>query len=211
MRLRLPTLVIMAVLAGFPVAAQAPAPVAERITTHLGRTTRVSLFSNHVVVVSIRSDTEDFLHRAKLDFDEYMVYLQALERFASEIGNEPVGSDVHSRDSVATLILHIGPESPMVYRYSPLATLDLSVGKIASVMDDLQTRALAAKPGEYELEQWQPAIGDCVELRQGGTACVTAVGEDGTIELMRQGFAMTYTVAVENRAEVILEVLAETP
>lgn len=201
----------VAILAAFEATAQAPTPVAERTSTHLGRTTRVSLFSNHVVVVSIRSDTEDYVHDATLDYGKYMVYLQALSLAAEEIGAEPVASDIESRDSVTTLIIHVGPDAPRVFRYSPLSSLSLPVSKIASVMDDLQTRALAALPGEFEIMQWRPEIGDCVELRQGGEACVRSISEDETIVLMHEDIVMTYTVEKENRAEVILRIIEPTP
>ena len=205
--------VIMALvlLTAVGAAAQAPVPVAERVATHLGRTTRVSLFSNHVVVVSIRSDSEDYVHRTTLNLDEYMVYLQTLNRAIGEVGDTPVGSDVESRDSVTVLTVYLGPDAPRVFRYSPLSSLNLAVGKIASAMDDLETRALEALPGEYEIQQWQPEIGDCVELRQGGEACVTAISEDGSIVLMRDDIVMTYTVAKENRAEVILKIIEPAP
>lgn len=205
--------VIMAqvLLTAVGTAAQAPVPVAERVATHLGRTTRVSLFSNHVVVVSIRSDSENYVHRATLELDEYMVYLQTLNRAIGEVGDTPVGSDVESRDSVTVLTVYLGPDAPRVFRYSPLSSLNLAVGKIASAMDDLENRALEALPGEYEIRQWQPEIGDCVELRQGGEACVTAISEDGSIVLMRDDIVMTYNVARENRAEVILKIIEPAP
>ena len=201
----------LVLLTAIGAAAQAPVPVAERVSTHLGRTTRVSLFSNHVIVVSIRSDSEDFVHRTTLNLDEYMVYLQTLNRAIGEVGETPVGSDVESRDSVTVLTVYLGPDAPRVFRYSPLSSLNLAVGKIASAMDDLENRALEALPGEYEIEQWQPEIGDCVELRQGGEACVTAISEDGSIVLMRDDIVMTYTVARENRAEVILKIIEPAP
>jgi hypothetical protein len=201
----------LVLLTAIGAAAQAPVPVAERVSTHLGRTTRISLFSNHVIVVSIRSDSEDFVHRTTLNLDEYMVYLQTLNRAIGEVGDTPVGSDVESRDSVTVLTVYLGPDAPRVFRYSPLSSLNLAVGKIASAMDDLENRALEALPGEYEIEQWQPEIGDCVELRQGGEACVTAISEDGSIVLMRDDIVMTYTVARENRAEVILKIIEPAP
>ena len=201
----------LVLLTAIGAAAQAPVPVAERVSTHLGRTTRVSLFSNHVIVVSIRSDSEDFVHRTTLNLDEYMVYLQTLNRAIGEVGDTPVGSDVESRDSVTVLTVYLGPDAPRVFRYSPLSSLNLAVGKIASAMDDLENRALEALPGEYEIQQWQPEIGDCVELRQGGEACVTAISEDGSIVLMRDDIVMTYTVAKENRAEVILKIIEPAP
>jgi hypothetical protein len=193
------------------VESRVPAPIAERTATHFGRSTRVSLFSNRVVAVSIHSETESYLHRATLEYDEYMVYLQAIHSAASSIGNQPVGSDVESRDSVTELVVYVGPDAPRSFRYSPLASLHLAVDKIDGVMDDLQNRALDTFPGEYEIRSWQPTIGDCVELRQGGEACVIEVGEDETIVLRREDVAMTYTVAKENRAEVILRLIATTP
>ena len=191
--------------------AQAPTPVVERISSPFGRTTRVTLFSHHVVVVAVRSETEDFVHQATLAFDEYMVYLQAMERAAGEIGNEPVTSDVESRDAFTELTLHLGPDAPRTIRYSPLASLNLPAARIASMIDDIQNRALSALPGEFEIKQWQPVVGDCVELRQGGEAFVAAVNDDGTIVLMQPESSVSSTVAMENRSEVILKVLERAP
>lgn len=188
--------------------AQVPTPVVERITDHLGRTTRVTLFSNHVVVVAVRSETDDFVHKATLGFSEYMVYLQEMERAAHEIGNEPVTSDIESRDSSTVLILHVGPDAPRIIRYSPLASLDLSAAKITSMIDDIQNRALAALPGEFEINQWQPVVGDRVELRRGGESIVTAVDDDnGTIVLLEPNSSVSSTVAMENRAEIVFKVV----
>jgi hypothetical protein len=194
-----------------PAVAQAPTPVVERIETHFGRTTRVSLFSNQVVVVAVRSESEDFVHRATLSFDEYMFYLQALEQAAGEIGNDPVTSDVEARDSSTKLTLHVGPRAPRVLTYSPLASLKMAAARIDSIVDDLENRALSALPGEYEIERWDPVIGECVKLRQGGEACVKAVDDDGTVVLVDEESSVSMIVARENRAEVILEIIEPEP
>jgi hypothetical protein len=191
--------------------AQAPIPVAERITSQFGRTTRVSLFSNRVAVVTIRSDTEDYVRRATLTNEEYMVYLQALNQYSAEIGNEPVSSDIESRDSSATLTLHVGPDAPVSFEYSPVASMNLAAGKIVSIMDDIQLRVLSSRPGEDALRRWRPTIGDRVTLRHGGTAHVTSVGDDGTIVLHQEETGLLTTVAPDNRSEIILEVLESTP
>jgi len=194
-----------------PAMTQAPTPVVERVETHFGRTTRVSLFSNHVVVVAIRSDSEDFVHRATLSPDEYMFYLQALERAAGEIGNEPVTSDVEARGSATRLTLHVGPRAPRVLTFSPLASLMMAAARINSIVDDLEDRALSALPGQYEIEQWDPTIGECVKLRQGGKACVTEIDDDGTIVMVEEESSVSITVARGNRAEVILEIIEPSP
>lgn len=191
--------------------AQAPIPVVERITDHRGRITRVTLFSNHVIIVSIRSDTEDFIHMATLEFDEHMVYLQALEECANEIGHEPITSDIESRDSFTRLVLHVGPDAPRILEYSPLASLNLPTARIASMVDDIENRAMATLPGEFEIKRWDPALGDRVELRQGGEAYVTAIGEDGTIVLSQINGPVSYTVTRDNRVDIVLRVIGVTP
>ena len=191
--------------------AQTPIPVAERITTHFGRTTRVTLFSNHVAVVKIHSESENYVHQATLTFDEYMVYLQAFERCANEIDNEPVVSDVESRDSTTVLTLHVGPDAPRTLKYSPLASLKLPARMIASMMDDIQTRTLSTLPGEFEIKKWEPGVGDRVELRQGGEAVVRMVADDGTIVLTLDDSPLLHTVAKDNRAQVILKVIEHQP
>jgi hypothetical protein len=198
---------VVLVFAGAVAGAQAPIPVAERFVTHLDRTTRVSLFSNGVAVVTIRSDSEDFQRRTTLALEEYMVYLQALNRYAAEIGEDPVTSDVESGGSTATLTLHVGPDSPRTFSYSPLASMNLSAGKIVSIMDDIQFRVLSTRPGEDEIKLWQPAIGDCVELRHGGTACVTDIAQDGTIVLTQDETSVMYAVAREDRVDIIYRVI----
>jgi len=205
-------LMLAAMLAPIPqVIAQAPTPVVERITDHFGRITRVSLFSNHVVIVAVHTESEDFVHQATLSFDEYMVYLQALVGAAAEIGNKPVTSDVESRDSTTRLILHVGPHAPRIIEFSPLASLKMAAARIDSIVDDIENRALSALPGEYEIEQWEPVIGDCVRLRQGGEACVTAIGDDGAIMLVQVDSSVSFTVAMEDRAVVILAIIEPPP
>jgi hypothetical protein len=191
------------------VTAQAPLPVVERVVVHLGRTTRVTLFSNHVAVVTIRSDTDDFVRSATLTIDEYMVYLKALEHNAAEIGDDPVTSDVEAVGSTTTLTLHLGPEAPRTLVFSPLASLDLASGKIISIMDDIQLRVLSTMPGEDAIREWQPEVDDCVELRRGGSACVVAITQDGTVVLRDQATSVMTTVPPADRAEIILRVIED--
>lgn len=207
MRLRTGLLIVATVGFTFAAETQIPTPVAEKITTRLGTTTRVSLFSNRLVVVSVRSDTDNFVHRAEIEPDDYMVYLQTLESAAETISNDPVSSGVESEASTTTLNLHVGPDAPVSFTYSPLASLDLSLGRIASVMEDIRIQALEALPGEIELSHWEPKIGDCVELRTGGRACVILVKDDDTVILRREDIVITYTVTEDERADVILKLI----
>ena len=192
-------------LAAGQAAAQAPVPVVERIATDMGRTTRVSLFSNRVAVVSVHSEHDNFIRQAVLAEDEYMVYLQALDRLAGEIDDEPVSSDVASRGSRTSLTLHVGPGAPRTLAYSPLAVLDLALGKVAAVMDDIQVRVLATRPGEDAVRQWQPEVGDVVTLIHGTAARVVEIVGDGTLLLTEEETGLMLSVAPEDRASVIRE------
>ncbi|HSL17215.1 MAG TPA: hypothetical protein VLB51_04850 [Methylomirabilota bacterium] len=192
-------------LAAGQAAAQAPVPVVERIATHMGRTTRVSLFSNRVAVVSVHSEHDDFVRQAILAEGEYMVYLQTLDRLAGEIDDEPVSSDVESRGSRTSLTLHVGPGAPRTLTYSPLAVLDLALGKVAAVMDDIQVRVLATRPGEDAVRQWQPEVGDVVTLIHGTAARVVEIVGDGTLLLVEEETGLMLSVAPEDRASVIRE------
>lgn len=187
-------------------AAQAPLPIAERITTRLDRTTHVVLFSNHVAVVTITSESESFFHRATLDPSEYMVYLQAIEAESRKIGDDPVTSTVSTGDDHTVLMMHVGSRTPKVLRYSPLASLNMSTATIASIMDDIQNRVLATLPNEDEVRRWQPQVGDCVELRRGGEACVTEVGDDGTIVLVDAETSVATAISPDDRVRIVAAV-----
>jgi hypothetical protein len=204
------TIVWLVIAAGWALA-QAPVPVAERLATHLGRTTRVSLFSNRVAVVSVTAEGEDFVQQALLSDGEYMVYLQALERLAGQLGGEPVSSQVESRDSSTRLTLYVGSQVPRTITYSPLAVLNLAAGKVAAIMDDIQTRVLETRPGEDAVRMWQPEVGDTVTLLHGGSAQVTEIAENGTIVLIEDKTGMIFTVAPEDRASVIREPVPPSP
>ncbi len=201
---------LVAALAG-SAGAQAPLPIVERATTRLDRTIRVALFSNQVAVVTIRSESEDFFHRTTLDSSEYMVYLQAIEGFAEGLGSEPVISDVSSGDDTIVLTVYVGSPAPRVLEYSPVSSLSLPAAKLAAIADDIQARVLAAPPGEAELRRWRPAVGDCVELRHGGEACVTVVADDGTVVLVDAETSIAITIAPEARAQIISAVLGAEP
>ena len=79
------------------------------------------------------------------------------------------------------------------------------------MVDDIENRAMAILPGEFEIKQWEPALGDRVELRQGGEAYVTAISKDGTIVLSQIDGPVSYTVPTDNRVNVVLKVIEPAP
>ena len=112
-------------------AAQAPLPVAERISRHDDTSTRVSLFSNQVVVVTISTDGQQgFMRRLTLPGDQYLIYLKILEDAAAELGERPVTSAVDTSRDRVDLTLNVGTREPRVLSFSPMATVTLPLARI---------------------------------------------------------------------------------
>lgn len=194
------------------VAAQAPVPVAERFVTQREQKTRVSLFSNRAVVVSIVKDGErDFLRRITLDEDEYLVYLGALQTDAEDLGKNPIASDVGGADYRVEVTLHIGPDAPRLIRFPSLASVSLPLARIMSVFDDLQQQVFDASPSSEEVRIWEPRKGDRVQLFTGGYAVVAEVWEDGMLVLEHEGVSVREVVSAGNRDRVILHIVDREP
>ena len=193
-------------------AAQAPVPVAERFVTRLDQKTRVSLFSNRAVVVSIvKGDEQDFLRRITLPEDQYMVYLGALQTDAENLGDEPVSSDIGSAGSSVDVVLHVGPDSPRLIRFPSMAAVSLQLARIMSVFDDLQQQVFDASPSAEEVRTWEPRKGDRVQLFNGNYAIVAEVWTDGLLVLEHEDTFIREVVAPAYRDQVILHIVDPAP
>jgi len=201
-------LTVIIALAATSIGAQAPVPVAERVMTHGDTATRVTLFSNQVVVVTIReAGVQGFMRQIALPDDQYIIYLSILQTAAEELDEEPVSSDVStSRDSVE-LTLHIGPNAPRVVSFSPMATVALPLSKIMGALNDLEDQVRNASPSAAELSSWEPRRGDRVELRAGGYARVAEVLEDGVLVLEHESTYIREVVSADARDQVILHIV----
>lgn len=195
-------------LATAVVFAQAPAPVAERIATHGETTTRVSLFSNRMVVVSISDrGTQGFLRRLDLPEDQYLIYLSILQEAAAELGERPVSSDVSTSYDAVELTLHVGPEAPRFVRFSPMAIVNLPLSKILGALNDLEEQVRAASPSAAALSTWEPRRGDRVELMTGGFARVVEVLDEGVMILEHESTYLREVVPADARDRVVLRVV----
>jgi len=188
--------------------AQVPVPVAERFVTHLNEKTRVSLFSNRAVVVSIlREGEQDFLRRITLPENEYMVYLGALQTDAGNLGDNPVSSDIGATGSSVEVILHIGPDAPRLIRFPAMAMVSLQLARIMGLFDDLQQQVFEASPSAEEVRVWEPREGDRVQLFSGRYATVIEVWNDGILVLQHEDTFIREVVVPGSRDQVILHIV----
>ena len=209
MIVRFVLLMILSVVAA-TASGQAPVPVVERTVTQGDVATRVSLFSNRVLVVTVRrGDEQDFMRRITLPDNEYMVYLGSFQTAAEELDQKPVSSEVNTSQAEVVLSLYVGPDAPRLIRFSPMSILKLPLGRIQGALDDLQLRVLEASPSAEAMRTWEPAKGDRVELMNGITATVVEVWEEGLLILEHDLTYVRESVAPDVRDQVILRVLED--
>ncbi len=189
---------------------QAPVPVVERTVTQGEVATRVSLFSNRVLVVTVRrGDEQDFMRRITLPDNEYMVYLGSFQTAAEELDQQPISSEVNTSQAEVVITLHIGPDAPRLIRFSPMSIVKLPLGRIQGALDDLQLRVLEASPSAEAMRTWEPAKGDRVELMNGITATVVEVWEEGLLILEHDLTYVRESVPPDVRDQVILRVVED--
>jgi hypothetical protein len=199
---------VVACLVATCLSAQAPVPVVERVVTDGDVVTRVSLFSNAVVVLTISTDgTQGFLRRITLPDDQYMIYLGILQNAAGEIGSRPVTSAVSTSRNSVVLSLHVGPDAPREIRFSPMATVSLPLARIQGAMNDLESLVREASPSTEALRTWKPRRGDRVELMTGGIARVVEVLDEEVLVIENESTYIRQYIARDARDDLILRVL----
>jgi hypothetical protein len=188
--------------------AQVPVPIVERITTQGDVSTRVSLFSDRTVVVTIREGSvQGFMRLLEIPQDSYIVYLTALQTNAGELDEEPISSSVGTSNSMVELTIHIGPDAPRTFRFSPMAALSLPLSKIMGAVNDLEQQVRESSPSAFELKTWQPKRGDRVQLMNGSYARVVEVWEEGLVVLEHEETFIREMVPPDRYDEVILHVV----
>lgn len=191
---------------------QAPVPVVERTVTQGEVATRISLFSNRVVVVTVRRDgVQDFMRSMTLPDDQYMVYLTIFQANAEELDERPISSRVDTSQAEVVLSLHVGPDAPRVIRFSPMSVVKLPLAKIIGALDDIQFQAFEASPSAEAMRVWEPRKGDRVELMNGTIATVVEVWDDGLLILEHDQTYVRESISRGVRDQVILRVVETAP
>jgi hypothetical protein len=194
------------------VSGQTPVPVVERTVARGDISTRVSVFSNRVVVIAMRQDGDlNFTQRMTLPQEQYMVYLATFQTNAEELDERPIVSRVDTADAGVVLTLHVGPEAPRMIRFSPLSGMKLPLARIMGALDDLQAQVLEASPSAEAMDAWEPQKGDRVELLNGSLATVVEVWADGLVILVHDRTYIRESVPPDARDQVIHRVMEPEP
>ncbi len=168
-------------------AAAAPEPsyIVERVVTVGGQTRRISVFRNGVAaVVREKAGEEKHLLRQPLTEVELQVLTQIVEESYPDLarlgspGQSPVEGNVE---------LRLAPRGrePLVVRFSPTGVQAMGAARIGQALDGLEERM--TRPGgiREDLREWQPTVGDWLELEDGRTVQVVEVLPNGPGILVR--------------------------
>ncbi len=212
------TVGVVAMVAAWPSPVQAddglraPSPVIERTLEVRDRHVRTTLFTNGVVVVSGRRDGERiFFRQVQLTADEYMGYLNALERDSRELSGLDELPTAGGSGGTGTVTLYVGPKAPLKFSYSSMSIQNLATTRLLGTLDDLESQVVWREPTGAGIEGWEPAVDDVVQLRSGIRATVVELRRDGTIVLEHDVTHIHEIVTEGQRKQTIYEVVEEEP
>jgi hypothetical protein len=189
----------------------APTPVLERVLTTRDREVRTSLFSNAVLVVSVRRGGERVLFRQlTLPPDQFSGYLVAIQRDASELAvaeELPTASGSGGRGVVT---IHVAPGGPIQFSYSSLTVYSLAATRLNATIDDLEQQVLNSLLTGPGVTGWQPRVGDVVRLRGGTLAEVVEVRDNGAVLLEHRDTYINELVPAGEIRNVVVELVTST-
>lgn len=172
-------------LAAAAVAAADPTYVVERVVTLGGEVRRTSVFRNGVaVVVREKAGEEKRVLRQPLNEIELQVLTQIvnesypdLTRFGS-VGQSPV-------EGMVDLRLAPPGREPLVVRFPLTGVQGLGAARIGQALDGLEARMTGPAGIREDLRDWQPNVGDCLELEDARVGQVIEVLPNGPGFLVR--------------------------
>jgi hypothetical protein len=162
-----------------------PSYIVERVVTVGGETRRISIFRNGVAaVVREKAGEEKHLLRQPLTEVELQVLTQIVEESYPDLarlgspGQSPVEGSVE---------LRLAPRGrePLVMWFPPTGVQAIGAARIGQALDGLEGRM--TRPGgiREDLREWQPTVGDWLELEDGRTVQVIEVLPNGPGLLVR--------------------------
>jgi len=174
-----------------------PGVLVERIVREDAGQTRITLFDNRVVVVSVRpkEGVPEFRERL-LPEGTWSVYRAFFAEEVPRLRKEIAEGIVPPGDG-GTLRLAVPGQAELVVRFSTRRVPGLALGRILATLDDLQKQLLESPRENLDVVRWQPREGDRVELWDGSTAVVSDVRKDGTVVLEHEDSPLIEAMARE--------------
>jgi hypothetical protein len=166
-------------------AAAEPTYIVERVVTVGGEVRRTSVFRTAVaVVVRDKPGEEKRVLRQVLTEVELGVIVQIVDESYPDVAR--VGG-IGQSPVEGTVELRLAPpgREPLVVRYPAAGVQALGATRIGQALDGLEARMTSPWGIREDLRDWQPAVGEWLELEGGRTGQVIEVLPNGTGFLVR--------------------------
>ena len=172
-------------LAAAAAAGADPTYVVERVVTVGGEVRRTSVFRNGVaVVVREKAGEKKRVLRQPLNEVELQVLTQIVEESYPDltrlgsVGQSPV-------EGMVDLRLAPPGREPLFVRFPLSGVQSLGVARIGQALDGLEARMSGPGGIREDLRDWQPSVGDWLELEDGRVGHVIEVAPNGPDFLVR--------------------------
>jgi hypothetical protein len=169
------------------------------------------VFTNGDAVVVIREQDEiTFQRRSRLSPSELTVYRDAIDGEAKAIAERGVSARRPADGGWATVTVYRQDGAVQTFGYSPLFGVSLEVGRLTTILDDIERRVVAHRSGEASVRAWVPEVGDRVEMRDGTMAAVVEVRDDGVVVLRHESSPIVEALAGDDVTDRVRRIV-ETP
>lgn len=163
-----------------------PTYVVERVVTVDGAVTRVSLFRNGMAVLA-RSNAgrEQPVVRQPLTPIEVRVLTQVVEECYPELARS---AGLGGAPGDATIELRLAPRdrAPLAIRLPLNGVPTVAAARLGKALDGLEARLTRTNVSREDLSDWEPAVGDRVQLEDGRIVevlDVVATGDTVTVHV----------------------------
>ena len=160
---------LVMVAAATPTPAATPSYLVERVVTVGAGTTRVSVFRNGFAVLSrgVAGEQPAVVRQALTDV-ELQVLTQVVEECYPDLARFPAMGQAPVGGTVDLRMAPVGRD-PLALRFPVTAAPGVAASRLTQALDALEERLARTSAAREDLREWEPKIGERVELEDGRT------------------------------------------
>lgn len=152
-----------------------PTYLVERVTSDDRGSLRLTVFRDRMAVLARRSGAADpQLTRVRLDELEYRVVAQVVEECYGELARSGQAEGVLG-GAITEVRLAPADKPPIVVKLSSTSARLLAAARLERALDELQRRIEQTPVGAEDLSDWEPRVGERVQLADGREGKVAAL------------------------------------
>ncbi|MEP0774934.1 MAG: hypothetical protein HRF46_11305 [Acidobacteriota bacterium] len=156
-------------------AAAPPTYLVERVTSDDRGSLRLTVFRDRMAVLARRAGPADpQVTRVRLDELEYRVVAQVVEECYGELARSGQAEGVLG-GAITEVRLAPADKPPIAVKLSSTSARLLAAARLERALDELQRRIEQTPVGAEDLSDWEPRVGERVQLADGREGKVAAL------------------------------------